>query len=46
MCECDYQCTSVSFIILANRIELFFPESECSNPDAEALDPPGPVQAG
>ena len=30
---CDYQCTSVSFIKLrieSNRIELFFPESECS----------------
>jgi len=29
---CDYQCTSVSFyqIVESNRIEFFFPESECS----------------
>ena len=30
-CDCDYQCTSVSFVKLSNRIELFFPESECSS---------------
>jgi len=46
MCDTDYQCTSVRFIKLSNRLEsknrfisvnlivrlqLFFPESECSN---------------
>ena len=37
----DYQCTSVSFIKLSNRIELFFPESECSSAQ-RARAPPLP----